>query len=658
MNFENIRLCVQIVTVVVDTTTSLEALQSDEQRLVLDTVAQIRKCGLDSILSLPQLVVCGDQSAGKSSVLEALTEIPFPRNDELCTRFATEIILRRSTVESLTVKVIPDNERPFTEKEPIKAFKESITDLNELPDLIERAKTLMGISSGDSASRAFARDVLSIEIEGPTRPQLTLVDLPGLIQNETKGVTKADVDMVAEITDHYISQSRTICLAVISATNDYANQGVLTKVRKVDPEGNRTLGIITKPDRLIAGSGSETAYINLAKNEDVFFKLGWHVVRNRSFEDTNSTFLERNATEAFYFRKSNFNCLPKTCVGIDTLRERLSLLLFEHVQQELPKLRVDLTKTLEESEKQLSLLGSQRSTATDCKDYLVHLSLEFYNHCKLATNGYFEGSFFNYDANETFLPTSPSAVRRLRAVVQMSNAEFSETIRRNGHTYYTEKTGDVHMDDVRGCTVPPPDPDGPLFLSRAQSIRWAWQTILRNRGRELSGNFNPLVIGELLWQQSLRWRSLTIEHLENIASACHQFLDCLLKELCPKDVHTRVWSAYIQDALNKRKEAAFQELDLIIEDLKGYPINYNHYYTDNVRKNRLNRERGSLAESLEAATKHTRLPGCNSDHTSASIDVNQVVEHQSEDVPQNAELHGCDEALDGVVAIYKVCGIS
>lgn len=58
---------------------SLEDFQSDEQRRVLDTVSKVRKCGLDTVLSLPQIVVCGDQSSGKSSVLEALTEIPFPR---------------------------------------------------------------------------------------------------------------------------------------------------------------------------------------------------------------------------------------------------------------------------------------------------------------------------------------------------------------------------------------------------------------------------------------------------------------------------------------------------------------------------------------------------------------------------------------------------
>jgi hypothetical protein len=69
-------------------TGSLEELQTDEQRRIFDALSQVRKCGLESVLSLPQLVVCGDQWAGESSVLEGLTEIPFPRNDNLCTLFA------------------------------------------------------------------------------------------------------------------------------------------------------------------------------------------------------------------------------------------------------------------------------------------------------------------------------------------------------------------------------------------------------------------------------------------------------------------------------------------------------------------------------------------------------------------------------------------
>ena len=77
------------------TTSSLEALQSDGQRKIMDIVDKLRRTGLNGVVQLPQLVVCGDQSSGKSSVLEAITEIPFPRKENLCTRFATEIVLRQ-----------------------------------------------------------------------------------------------------------------------------------------------------------------------------------------------------------------------------------------------------------------------------------------------------------------------------------------------------------------------------------------------------------------------------------------------------------------------------------------------------------------------------------------------------------------------------------
>lgn len=70
-------------------TASLDKLQSKDYREVLGVVDRLRVSGLGSILQLPQIVVCGDQSSGKSSVLEAITEVPFPRKENLCIRFAT-----------------------------------------------------------------------------------------------------------------------------------------------------------------------------------------------------------------------------------------------------------------------------------------------------------------------------------------------------------------------------------------------------------------------------------------------------------------------------------------------------------------------------------------------------------------------------------------
>lgn len=590
-----------------------------------------------------------------SSVLEALTEIPFPRNDNLCTRFATEIILRRGTKNSLTIKVIPDASRPAAMQESIRRFKESITDFEELPSLMKKAMETMGIESDLDAnpnSRAFARDVLSIEIEGPARPQLTLVDLPGLIQTETKGVTKADVSLVAEITDHYISQPRTICLAVVAATTDYANQGILTKVREEDPEGERTLGIITKPDRLPPGSGSEKSYIDLAGNKDVFFKLGWHVIKNRAFEETSSTFLERNASEAQYFNKSNFKNLPKDSVGIDSLRRRLSHQLFEHVKQELPRLREDLDSALSGSRDQLKLMGGQRATAQDCKAYLTQLSQTYFEICKAAVDGRYEGNFFTSTEYDGIFSNKCSwATRRLRALVQYMNTEFANELRLRGHKYIFTQLERVE----KGPSAQDPatkdadsDPKAPIKLDREKSIEWVNQALIRTRGRELSGNFNPLLVGELFWEQSSKWDGLAADHVERVAQVCRDFLNILLNESCPDDIRPRLMSFHILEQLKIREQAAMDERGKLEEERKSYPVNYNHYYTDTIKKRRQNRQKESLAKKISGLMPKYSEPA------NTTVNVEALINEHWDSATPDMEEYSAEEALDCLYSIYKV----
>ncbi|KAI3342254.1 interferon-induced GTP-binding protein Mx [Ustulina deusta] len=635
-------------------TSSLDELQTDEQRLVLDTIAQVRKCGLESILSLPQLVVCGDQSAGKSSVLEALTEIPFPRNDNLCTRFATEISLRRGPSDTLTIRIIPDEARPPKEKESIKAFVESITDFDDLPRVMDLAIVAMGIANKDEPDmqvpmRAFARDTLSIEIEGPSRPQLTVVDIPGLIHTSTKGISDTDVALVAEITEHYISQPRTICLAVISAANDVANQTILTKVRRVDPQGDRTLGIITKPDIPPAGSGSANAFLELARNENVFFKLGWHVLRNRKFEESANSLIERNQEEAKFFRTSNFKSLPKECVGIDALRTRLSVLLFEHVKHELPKLRQDLEEALRDAHEERDLLGAPRSSSEECRSYLAQLSLDYYELCKAAVHGFYEGSFFHFSSDEEFSSKSNVAVIRLRAVIQQLNTDFAKNFRLCGHKFQV----DLSDESSTQRTPTQQDDDGRIKLSKEEALDWVRKVLVRTRGKELVGNFNPLLIGELFWEQSSGWEQLAVDHIEEVSRVCEKFLGLLLDAKAPKEVRSRLFSSKLSDALKGRRQAAHRELHLIWKDSRSFPINYNHYYTDTITKRRQERQKASLAQALEYSTEHHKLPGCQSDHTSAEVDIEKVITNFTERIDPDMENFSCEDALDCLFAIYK-----
>jgi hypothetical protein len=208
----------------------------------------------------------------------SISGIPFPTRDNLCTRFAIEVILRRDPSLSINITIIPGPERSEVEKAQLSRFHGTLQDLDSIGSIVEDPKEAMGLLE---TGKAFADDVLRIEISGPQQQHLTTVDLPGLFHSENEIQSAADVKLVQDLVRRYILNKRSIVLAIVSARNDNVNQIVLKMAREVDRDGQRTLGIITKPDTLPRGSESEVASANLAKILDVEFRLGWHVLQNR-----------------------------------------------------------------------------------------------------------------------------------------------------------------------------------------------------------------------------------------------------------------------------------------------------------------------------------------------------------------------------------------
>jgi len=146
-------------------------------------------------------------------------------------------------------------------------------------------------------------------------------------------------------------------------------------------------------------------------------------------------------------------------------------------------------------------------------------------------------------------------------------------------------------------------------------------------------------------------------HVEDVADACNRFLDALLREKCPRDVYTRLWSSKIEDALKLRLDGSAKEMEKIMEDIKSYPITYNHYYTDTIKKRRHERGEKSLAKCIDNATQHVILPECSSNHTSAQVDAGKAAREYSDEVDPDMENHSCEEALDCLYSIYKVSGL-
>jgi hypothetical protein len=98
---------------------------------MLEKIDKLFACNVGNYIDLPQIVVVGDQSSGKSSVLEGLTDLPFPRDSGLCTRFATQITFRRSAGKKIGVSIVPAKTSTTEHAEQVRAWSKEIETLDK-----------------------------------------------------------------------------------------------------------------------------------------------------------------------------------------------------------------------------------------------------------------------------------------------------------------------------------------------------------------------------------------------------------------------------------------------------------------------------------------------------------------------------------------------
>ncbi|KAJ0272106.1 hypothetical protein COL940_010625 [Colletotrichum noveboracense] len=205
----------------------------------LRRIDQLREHNIGSYLPLPQLVAVGDQSSGKSSLLESLCGIPFPRGQELCTRYATQITHHREESQRIDISVIPGPNATPGHKENLRSYTRQLHTTeqlrNEFKDILAQVDSLMNINTASNAAgeNTFSEDVLKIEKHGPDEDLLTIIDVPGIFRNTTEGVTtNRDKELVKSMVKRYIKDSRTVILAVLPSNVDVATQEILTLARR------------------------------------------------------------------------------------------------------------------------------------------------------------------------------------------------------------------------------------------------------------------------------------------------------------------------------------------------------------------------------------------------------------------------------------------
>ena len=612
-----------------------KTLASDKQLALLNDIDKLRSFGVSQYVSLPQLIVCGDQSSGKSSVLEAISGIPFPTKDNLCTRFATEVILRHTDEIKVSVAIIPGPGRSKEEQNDLQAFRQNKVNVEHFSELIDNAKVCMGVTTSSSA---FSTDVLRLEISGPTQPHLTIVDLPGLIHSENRLQTAEDVQVVQNMVYDYMINRRSIILAVISAKNDFANQIVLKLARQVDPQGKRTIGVITKPDTLPVGSESEAAFLSLARNTDIVFRLGWHVLKNRSYETRELSTEARDDAEREFLSQGAWRDLAKTTVGVYALRERLSKILFDQIQAELPTLIEDIEGKLSQRRSTLAKLGPNRGSFDQQRLFLLQVSQEYQAISKAALDGSYEHMFFEEARSIN------GYSKRLRAVIQNLNVEFAGSMRLRGHQRRIVEQKSENDESRENLTA----------ISRADYIEEIRQLLNITRGRELPGMFNPLIVGDLFRDQSKPWENLARRHLENSWQAARSFLDLLIGHLADEPTADALMGQVIDPLMEEKLRAMNQKLDELLKPHQtGHPITYNHYFTETIQKIKEKRHEADIARRLRKFLGHKE----NSTVDNLSVKnarIQSLLSALTSKTEADMDRFACSEILDCMEAYYKV----
>eukprot|EP00040_Diaphanoeca_grandis_P023940 m.130923 g.130923 ORF g.130923 m.130923 type:complete len:950 (+) comp29511_c0_seq2:200-3049(+) len=305
---------------------------------------------------LPRVVVLGDQSAGKTSVLEMIAQARiFPRGDgEMMTK--TPIQVTMSNAPERTAK-LRDEERLYNLDKP-----------QDLLALQQQIKHKMNESV--PADCAVADKTISLDVRGPGLRPMVLVDLPGMIQHHTLGMHSGTKDAIADMCKSHIANPHSIILCIQDATRDAEGSGFADFVREVDPTGARTIFVMTKVDLAEQMKKPAERLERILKGQVFNMSARNYFAVVTGTSNPSDSIAKIRKSEKDFFEHSDLfltGVIKANTMGTDNLARAVSRsfweLVYESIQVELKKTNADLKK--KENEWKSRYPGKHRMNRAD-----------------------------------------------------------------------------------------------------------------------------------------------------------------------------------------------------------------------------------------------------------------------------------------------------
>ncbi|KAF9314413.1 Dynamin- GTPase protein [Podila horticola] len=309
--------------------------------------------GSDSI-DLPQIVVVGSQSSGKSSVLETIVQKDFlPRGNGVVTR--RPLILQLVNTHTGISSMDETSSKNADYAEFLHLPHKQFVDFDEVRKEIESETARVA-----GQNKAISRTPIHLKIFSKNVLNLTLVDLPGVtkipVGDQPTDIEKQTRSLILD----YIHKPNSVILAVSPANVDLANSDSLKLARQVDPQAKRTIGVLTKLDLMDAGTNA----LDVLSGRAYPLKLGFVGVVNRSQADIQSSKPMADAFKSetvFFENHPAYRAIAHRC-GTTFLAKTLNTILMNHIRDKLPDIKAKLNSLIGQTQQELSSYGDPTFT--------------------------------------------------------------------------------------------------------------------------------------------------------------------------------------------------------------------------------------------------------------------------------------------------------
>ena len=611
-----------------------DELLTSNQTALLDLIDKLRNHNVGDIIDFPQIIVCGDQSSGKSSVLEAISRVSFPKDSAVCTLFPTELALRRGPTRKVKLQLRPSPKRTDQEVKEFKQLDYEMNNIDEFPKLVKIAKAILYAAAGiDASTSSFFADTLHVEVTDPHWPLLTLVDLPGIIAAANPEQREEDVDIPWQLCSQYMANKKSIILAVIGADTQTNVTGIWKLIKEHDPDRKRTICVFTKPDLAQYAEGTIPKFVEFATNKTPgwHYELGWHVVRNAGLRDHGSTLDDRDAEEKRFFNKQQWaGLLNKNQLGVNSLRDRLSKLLEKHIREEMPRLMDEIKEELAEAKLKRARLGDARPDTKAQRDYLTQLSSKFQRIVEYAVSG-------QYENEPTFFPPEPTIgdAHFLRASIRYLNQQFYSNMRFAGHSVLIVESDSPNTapDTPLKCwpsfeavdlydEIPSTESE-PEHVTREAYLKEIQKESTARMGIEMMGSVNPHLPNIIFKRQARPWRRLAKAHLDHVCECIWNHFDLVTDHIAPKDTAYALKHHLLYNCLEDRETKVKQKLEELLKPYeKGHRIAEDPSYLLNAMRSANDRAREATQSTLETYQHGNKNM---SFHPSPALNIPEVV---------------------------------